>query len=668
MWLFLFLLALPLLAQPDEDALRRMQKSKIQVTDFLQKQAAAITRKAAEELASPKSWDPVRAKRLEEMRDMLGLLPWPARTPLNVRITNTLEKDGYTVENIAFESMPKVYVTGNLYVPKNRVGRVPAIVYVCGHSYSPYGDKAMYQRHGISFAKNGYVAIILDSIQISETFALHHGVGWQEMPDWYARGYTPAGVEVWNAMRAIDYLETRPEVDKDHIGMTGRSGGAAMSWFTAAVDQRVKAVAPVMGISTYEANVRDNTQRLHCDCMFAINSFMHDMMHQGALIAPRPLMMAHGKKDALFPVAGYEEFEQRIGKLFGAYGKQDSFTNVVVDTGHEDSTFLREKAIRFFDKHFLQTENRKLDMDYSDAPEQQLAVFNGNVPSDAVNFRVHEMFTTASLKTYQSAVAWKARASQLLPALREKVFTGMKVPSNIFALELKGKAQGFDVINWEPEPGITLRGLVRSAPKDAGKVPAVLYIASDGDDPRAVQALFYGVSARTKAIQFTVYPRGIGEIGWEKSFSKDILRNAMHTGRTIDSMRLTDVLSAIAVLRQQPNIDLTKIMILGRGVSGAIGLYAALLDPGISQVTLLDPPSSHVDGPIFLNVMRHTDIIEAAALLAPRRLNFYGRMPAAFSHTKKLYELQGLADHVFLSMSLEGPLMGRYDHGFASGL
>ena len=668
MRLFLFFFALPLLAQQDEDALRRMQNSKRQVTEYLQKQAAAITRKAAEELASPKSWEPVRAKRLEEMRDMLGLLPWPARTPLNVRITKTLEKDGYTVENITFESMPKVYVTGNLYVPKKRAGKLPAVVYVCGHSYSPHGDKAMYQRHGISFAKNGYVAIILDSIQISETFALHHGVGWQEMPDWYARGYTPAGVEVWNAMRAIDYLETRPEVDKDHIGMTGRSGGAAMSWFTAAVDQRVKAVAPVMGISTYEANVRDNTQRLHCDCMFAINSFMHDMMHQGALIAPRPLMMAHGKKDALFPVAGYEEFEQRIGKLFGAYGKQDSFSNVVVDTGHEDSTFLREKAIRFFDKHFLQVENRKLDMDYSDAPEEQLAVFNGNVPTDAVNFRVHEMFTTASVKTFQTAGDWKMHAAQLLPALREKVFSGMKVPDNILAVGMKGKAQGFDVIEWEPEPGITLRGLVRSAPKGAGKVPALLYIASDGDDARAIQALFYGVSARTKAIQFTVYPRGIGEIGWEKSFSKDTLRNAMHTGRTIDSMRLTDVLSAIGVLRQQPNIDSKKIMILGRGVSGAIGLYAALLDPSIAQVTLLDPPTSHVDGPIFLNVMRHTDFTEAAALLAPRRLNFYGRMPAAFSHTKKLYELQGLADQVFLTMSLEGPLMGRYDHGFASGL
>ena len=65
-----------------------------------------------------------------------------------------------------------------------------------------------------------------------------------------------------------------------------------------------------MGISTYAANVRDNTQRLHCDCMFPINAHRHDMIHQGALIAPRPLLMTHGRKDRLFPVAGYEEFEK----------------------------------------------------------------------------------------------------------------------------------------------------------------------------------------------------------------------------------------------------------------------------------------------------------------------------------------------------------------------
>ncbi len=370
------LLSLSASAQPTSDeAYRQMLESKRQVTGYLERAALAITNKAAAELASRQSWEQLRAKRLDEMRDMLGLLPWPERTPLNVKVTGTLDKGTYVIEKIAFESMPKVYVTGNLYIPKVRTAPAPAIIYVCGHAYSPHGDKTQYQRHGISFAKNGYVAFILDSIQIAETFGMHHGVNTQEMYDWYSRGYTPAGVEVWNAMRAIDYLETRPEVDKQRIGMTGRSGGAAMSWFTAAVDPRIKVVVPVMGISTYAVNVRDNTQQLHCDCMFPINGHRHDMLHQGALIAPRPLLMMHGRQDRLFPVAGYEQFEQTVSGLYKSYGIEASFENVVVDTDHKDSDFLRERAIRFFDKHLMKIPDRKPDMDYSNAPPEQLSVF-----------------------------------------------------------------------------------------------------------------------------------------------------------------------------------------------------------------------------------------------------------------------------------------------------
>jgi dienelactone hydrolase len=332
------------LAQEADAEWKRMQGSKQEVTSYLQRAAKVITDGAKAELASRESWEKVRSVRLDEMRDMIGLLPWPERTPLNARITGKFDKGTYTVEKLAFESLPRVYVTANLYVPKQRSGRVPAIVYVCGHGFLPQGPKAQYQRHGISFAKNGYVALIIDPIQIAETFSLHHGIHNQEMFDWYARGYTPAGPEVWNAMRAIDYLETRPEVDRGRIGMTGRSGGAAMSWFTAAVDPRVKAVMPVMGISTYEANVNANTQRLHCDCMFAINTHLQDMMHQAALIAPRPLLMSHGRKDALFPVPGFTDVETTIEALYRSYGRADDFANIVVETGHQDSDYLRNRS------------------------------------------------------------------------------------------------------------------------------------------------------------------------------------------------------------------------------------------------------------------------------------------------------------------------------------
>ncbi|MDZ4803210.1 MAG: acetylxylan esterase [Bryobacteraceae bacterium] len=620
----------------------QMLDSQKNVQQYLIRCARRITDNAARELSSKDTWEAVRAKRLEEMRDMLGLLPWPARTPLNIKVTRVLDKGSYTIENIAFESMPKVYVTGNLYLPKQRQGRVPAIVYVCGHSYSPQGDKVQYQRHGISLARNGYAAFILDSIQIAETFALHHGVHSQNLYDWYARGYTPAGVEVWNAMRAIDYLVTRPEVDAARIGMTGRSGGAAMSWFTAAVDPRVKVVAPVMGISTYAANVEDNTQKGHCDCMFAINSELHDMMHQGALIAPRPLLMMHGKKDTLFPVKGYEEFERTVGNLYNSYGARESFGNIVVDTGHEDSDFLREKAIRWFDKHLMHVENRKLDMDYSNAPPEQLAVFADNPPKDALNYRVHETFTAhAPSSTYKSAADWERRRAELLPAIRK-------------ILRDTG----------EPFP---IRLEVQKPKEITGKLPAVVYVASDGEDAAYIAQTLAPVQRRGAAVRATVWPRGVGEAPWPKTTWTHMLRNAMHTGQTVDSMRLQDVLAAVRQVREMPDVDPARITVMGRGISAALALYAAIVDPAIAQVLLQDPPSSHTEGPLFLNILRYTDLPEAAALLAPRRLNFYGHIPAAYEYTKNVYSLLGKTDHVFLTLDIGATVFGRYDHNFASG-
>src|SRR6266568_2117301 len=114
-------LALTAVAQSADD-------SKEQVTAYLVRRARAITDRAAQEILSVDAWEKQRPRRVEEMRDMLGLLPWPARTPLHVQIRGTLDEGSYIVEKIAFESLPKFYVTANLYIPKHRKGRAPAVV------------------------------------------------------------------------------------------------------------------------------------------------------------------------------------------------------------------------------------------------------------------------------------------------------------------------------------------------------------------------------------------------------------------------------------------------------------------------------------------------------------------------------------------------------------
>lgn len=638
----------------------------------LLREARAITDAAAAEIASRETWEPLRAQRLEEMRDMLGLLPWPERTPLRVRNAGRLERPGYTVEKLAFESLPHIYVTANLYLPRGAGAgaRVPAIVYVCGHSYSPHGAKAQYQRHGISFAKNGYACIILDPIQIAETFALHHGILNQAMPEWYARGYSPAGVEVWNAMRAIDYLETRPEVDAAKVGMTGRSGGAAMTWFTAAVDPRVKVAAPVMGISTYAANLEANTQRLHCDCMFVVNSRRHCMLHQGALIAPRPLLMAHGSKDALFPVPGYEEFERRIAALYGSYGRAGDFRNIVVDTAHQDSDFLREQAIRWFDKYLRGGAERELDMTYTNEPGETLVAFPGGPPADAENHRVHETFLpTPAFRRYRRLPDWEKRRAGLMRALRERVFAAMWAEGPLDIRE--GAREGdsyFRELRFVSEPGVEIQALVNRPKEARASLPALLYVASEGDDADYLQRLFRQARPEPRVIRMAVFPRGTGEKPWPRGLWLDMYRNAMHTGQTVDSLRLRDVLRALAVLRTDQGVDPARITLAGSGASGILALYAAILEPQVHQALLMRPPSSHTEGPYFLDILRHADIPEAAALLAPRRLNFYSHMPTAFEPTREIYRLYGQPDHVFVTMEMANVLEGRYGHAFSSGL
>src|SRR4051794_15014971 len=165
-----------------------MQDSKKQITEYLVNEARRVTDAASAEITSKEAWDRVRERRRREFLDSFGLDPLPARTPLNARITGRLDKGDYTIEKVAFESLPRIYVTGNLYIPRRRDRPLPTVIYVCGHDQSPHGNKVMNQRHPITLARNGYVCLILDSIQVSEVFSLHHGVKNFEMYDWYARG------------------------------------------------------------------------------------------------------------------------------------------------------------------------------------------------------------------------------------------------------------------------------------------------------------------------------------------------------------------------------------------------------------------------------------------------------------------------------------------------
>ena len=199
---------------------------------YFENETDRLTRDCLNNIITLSDWEEEKQQRRSELLEMLGLQPFPEKTPLNPIITGGAEADEVVVENLYFESAPGLFVTANLYRPKIQEEPLPAILYVCGHGRVKkngvsFGNKTHYQHHGAWFARNGYVCLTIDTIQLGELEGIHHGTYREKMWWWNNRGYTPAGVEAWNCIRSLDYLQSRPEVDGDRIGVTGRSGGGA---------------------------------------------------------------------------------------------------------------------------------------------------------------------------------------------------------------------------------------------------------------------------------------------------------------------------------------------------------------------------------------------------------------------------------------------------------
>jgi dienelactone hydrolase len=276
------------------------------IQEYLAREARKIQDTLPADLKSLADWQKARPEWQQEYFYMLGLWPLPPKTALAATVTGTLRGDGFVVDMLHDQSRPRLYVTGNLYRPADaKEGeRMPAVLYVCGHSgMGRNGNETAYQSHGIWLARHGYVCLVLDSLQLGEMAAIHHGTYREGRWWWHARGYAPAGVECLNGMRGIDYLAGRPDVDPDRIAVTGISGGGAATYWIAAADERAKVAVPVSGMADLESYVANRVINGHCDCMFLYNTFQWPWARIAALIAPRPLTVYGGSGETMEKVA-----------------------------------------------------------------------------------------------------------------------------------------------------------------------------------------------------------------------------------------------------------------------------------------------------------------------------------------------------------------------------
>jgi WD40 repeat protein/dienelactone hydrolase len=369
------------------------------IADYFRRQTAQISEPVFADIETLEDWQAQRPRRLAELREMLGLDPFPTKTPLEPVVTGQLDREGITVERLHFQAMPGLYVTGSLFRPQEVGEPLPAVLYVCGHGRVKedgisYGNKAAYQHHGAWFAKHGYVCLMIDTIQLGEIEGHHHGThryGWWW---WNNRGYTPAGVEAWNSIRAIDYLQSRPEVDDQRIGITGRSGGGAYSWWAAALDERIKVAVPVAGITSMQNHVVDDCIEGHCDCMFMVNTYRWDFPMLAAMVAPRPLLISNSDKDRIFPLDGVVDVYQKVQKIYRLYDAEDRLGLNITEGPHKDTQELRVPAFRWLNR-FLKSDDALIRQPAEKifAPEE-LRVF-ASLPADERVTTIHESFVPA---------------------------------------------------------------------------------------------------------------------------------------------------------------------------------------------------------------------------------------------------------------------------------
>ena len=190
--------------------------------------------------------------------------PFPERTPLNPRVTGTVERDAYTIEKVIFESRPGFLVTANLYVPKGKKPPLPGVVGSCGHSTGGKAEPA-YQSFAQGLARMGYVVLIFDPIGQGERLQYGHvekehrpGVGVGEHllagNQQFLVGEFFGSWRAWDGIRALDYLLTRPEVDPKLVGITGNSGGGTMTTWLCGLDRRWAMAAPGCFVTTFRRN------------------------------------------------------------------------------------------------------------------------------------------------------------------------------------------------------------------------------------------------------------------------------------------------------------------------------------------------------------------------------------------------------------------------------
>lgn len=625
---------------------------------YMQQQTADIEENGGlKDIKTAEDWQAKAPEYRRQLAEMLGLDPMPEKTPLLPTKTGEVKGDGYVIENMHYQAVPGLYVTANLYLPTKVEKPLPTILYVCGHANVvkdgiSFGNKTGYHHHGIWFARHGYACLIIDTVQLGEIRGEHHGTYSKGRWWWFSRGYTPAGLEAWAGIRALDYLETRPEVDKTRFGITGRSGGGAYSWWVAALDDRIKAAAPTAGITSMRNHVVDGCVEGHCDCMFQVNTYRWDFDRLAALVAPRPLLICNTDKDSIFPIDGVFNVYQNVRRIYTLLDKEANIGLQVAEGPHKDLQPLNNGAFHWFERHLKGADSMAvLDEGAKKSLDPQVLKVFTELPKDEKNTTIDESFVPmAESPAAPTAKAdWEKQRDGWMKALNDKVFVNWpkETPALTMAKEGSIEQDGIRMTAYDFETDHAFRLRLYITHKEGLRPEDLDLVAMNVLDEQGWKDFNSTYGSRFgKLIELPVAgeadenafesekkmygsfkwgmaylcPRGIGPTEWTGSDKAQTQRQRRFylAGQTLDSMRVWDIRQAVQGFKKIPGFEKTPLWLQAHRDMAANALYASLYEEGITRLDLHDLPTSHQQGPAYLNVLKFLDLPQAAAMAAEK--------------------------------------------------
>jgi len=608
--------------------------SKMMHTYLMRLAHEALDRRDAEyeNLKTPEQLSAYQERVRQFFVDQLG--GFPERTPLNARVVAKEDRDGYRIEKVIFESQPRLFVTAILYLP-NAKPPYPGVLVPCGHSSN--GKAAdPYQRASILLATNGMAVLCYDPIDQGERYQLLDGEGKPVAGGTTAHclvgtgstllGRNTATYRVWDGIRAIDYLQSRKEVDPERIGCTGNSGGGTLTSYLMALDQRIMCAAPSCYLTSLRRLIetigpQDAEQNIHAQIAYGMDHADYVIMR-----APKPTLICCATHD-FFDIDGTWNTFRQAKRFYTRLGFAERVDLIETDAKHGFSTELRVGAVRWMRRWLLGIDDAitepeceiATDQQVQCTPRGQVMLLDGARSTYDINNDLEEQLAQRRKEFWNQAT--------LADALEEvRRIAGIRKLADLAEPECKTTATmdraeyRIDKLILEPEPGIWLPALAFVPKKPAGE--AYLYLHAEGKQADAAPEGPIEKLVGDGHLVLAVDLRGIGETAQEESGKRGISRYvggqwkdlylAFMLGKSYLAMRAEDTLVCARFLARYEAGEVPhRVHLVAVGRVGPPALHAAALEPELfASITLrncLDSWSTVVRQPLaenqFVNVV-----------------------------------------------------------------